>query len=304
MVSSRSVDVSESNANGGSAKSNSGGNDNGSAKVSGKYDSSAGSAEANGSGSANSVRSEASGGKQGLWDYAKNHYVPTSLPQKLLLGCGAAVLALNDTHRGDMVGVVGEVFGEPSLKSMHAAMQASEEGREVLREKPRICGSDNFDYLRSLPSNTLGRAYVRFMDEHGYDPSERSQVRYVDNPELAYTMQRYREVHDVWHVLVGLPPTVLAEIGQKWLELLQTGLPMCLLSGLVGPLRLQPAERSELIQYYLPWAMACHRSIEASGTPLMSRYYERYLEWDLNEVREHLGVIPFHTFNERPPNTY
>lgn len=64
------------------------------------------------------------------------------------------------------------------------------------------------------------------MDSHGYQASERTLVRYIDDPELAYVMQRYREVHDVWHVLFELPTTVLGEIGQKWLEMLQTGLPM------------------------------------------------------------------------------
>jgi len=39
-------------------------------------------------------------------------------------------------------------------------------------------------------------------------------------------MTRYREVHDFWHVLCELPPTVLGEITLKWLEAVQTGLPM------------------------------------------------------------------------------
>jgi len=41
-------------------------------------------------------------------------------------------------------------------------------------------------------------------------------VQFVDNEELAYVMQRYREVHDFWHVLTGVPTTVLGEIALKW----------------------------------------------------------------------------------------
>ena len=49
--------------------------------------------------------------------------------------------------------------------------------------------------------------------------------------ELAWIMTRYRQVHDMWHVLCGLPPTVLGEVALKWLELVQTRLPVAALSG-------------------------------------------------------------------------
>ena len=45
-------------------------------------------------------------------------------------------------------------------------------------------------------------------------------------------MCRYRQVHDFWHVLCDLPPTVLGEVALKWFELKATGLPVCLFSGL------------------------------------------------------------------------
>jgi hypothetical protein len=50
------------------------------------------------------------------------------------------------------------------------------------------------------------------------------RVRFIDSEELAYVMQRYREVHDFWHVLTGLDTTVLDELGLKALEYLQTGM--------------------------------------------------------------------------------
>eukprot|EP01047_Picozoa_sp_COSAG01_P018273 COSAG01_NODE_987_length_12316_cov_167.856348_1_plen_135_part_00 len=45
-----------------------------------------------------------------------------------------------------------------------------------------------------------------------------------DEPELAYTMSRYREVHDFLHVLTGLPPTVEGELALKTLEAVQVRL--------------------------------------------------------------------------------
>ena len=63
--------------------------------------------------------------------------------------------------------------------------------------------------------------------------------RLIDDPDLAYVMTRYREVHDFLHVLTGLPPTVEGELILKTLEAVQTCLPMPVLSAMAGPLSLQ-----------------------------------------------------------------
>ena len=53
-------------------------------------------------------------------------------------------------------------------------------------------------------------------------------------------MRRYREVHDLYHTLLGMPTSMLGEVVVKWVEGLQTGLPMCVLGALGGPVRLGP----------------------------------------------------------------
>lgn len=78
--------------------------------------------------------------------------------------------------------------------------------------------SVNLDELLSLPSNTFGHQYARFMQSHGFAPEERQPVRFVADPELAYVLQRYREAHDFWHVLCGLPTTVHGELALKVLQ--------------------------------------------------------------------------------------
>lgn len=48
--------------------------------------------------------------------------------------------------------------------------------------------------------------YVNYLlIKQGYTPEGRSSVRYVDDPELAYVMQRYREIHDFVHTLLQVP---------------------------------------------------------------------------------------------------
>lgn len=55
------------------------------------------------------------------------------------------------------------------------------------------------------------------------DAIVRPSVRFIDDPELAYVMTRYRQVHDFWHVLSGLETDVFGEIALKWFEFMQTG---------------------------------------------------------------------------------
>lgn len=39
-------------------------------------------------------------------------------------------------------------------------------------------------------------------------------AKFVDDEELAYVIQRYREVHDLMHTLLGMPTNMLGE--QPW----------------------------------------------------------------------------------------
>lgn len=65
-------------------------------------------------------------------------------------------------------------------------------------------------------------------------------MRYVDDHELAYVMQRYREIHDLVHTLLEQPTDMLGEVVVKWVEGMQNRLPMCLTGGFFGSLRLAP----------------------------------------------------------------
>ena len=53
------------------------------------------------------------------------------------------------------------------------------------------------------------------MDGHGFEAEGRPAVKYVDDPELAYVMLRYREVHDFVHVLTGIETSVEGELVLK-----------------------------------------------------------------------------------------
>jgi ubiquinone biosynthesis protein COQ4 len=212
-------------------------------------------------------------------------HTPTTRLGKLLLGADAALRALTDPRDARMVGVVGEATGHRALQRMHDRMERHPIGRMVLQERPEITEATLPD-LGEFAEGTLGHAYHRFMESHGFSPDERSRVQFVDDADLAYVMTRYRQVHDFWHVLYGLPPSLLGEVALKWLEAAQTGLPMATMAAAAGGLRLRAEERALVTRHVLPWATR-HA---ASHIDLMSIYYERELSRPLNELRAELNV--------------
>ena len=94
--------------------------------------------------------------------------------------------------------------------------------------------------------------------------------------------------HDFFHALTGLPPTVLGELGLKWLELFQTGLPIAALSCTVGSLRLNDEERQILQGSYLPWAIQ-HANV--SSCFLMNVYYEKEFDTPVSDLRKRLNLV-------------
>lgn len=65
-------------------------------------------------------------------------------------------------------------------------------------------------------------------------------MQFLEDPQLAYVMTRYRESHDLVHTVLGMPTTMLGEVAVKWFEALNTGLPMCYGGAVFGALRLRP----------------------------------------------------------------
>lgn len=216
-----------------------------------------------------------------------DHHVPLTNFQKLLLSVGSGVAAIIDPHRHDLVADFGETTGHQALEWMHQQMLANVEGRRILAEKPRL-RSNRIDYerLKSLPENSFGKHYSRFYTENGVSPDTRKQVQFVDDADLAYVMQRYRELHDIFHTILNQPTTIKGEVVVKAFEGVQTRLPLCVLGGLVGPLRLSNRDRLEYFRRDLPWALRCGKESKF----LMNTYFEERFEQDITELRSELNI--------------
>ncbi|KAK5207437.1 Ubiquinone biosynthesis protein [Exophiala xenobiotica] len=219
-------------------------------------------------------------------------HVPLTSVERVGLAVGSAITSLIDPYRHDMVAALGEATAQPFFISwLRKRMLSDPTGRRILRDRPRITSkSMPLEMLRKLPENSVGRTYAAWLDREGVTPDTRDAVRYIDNEEEAYVMQRYRECHDFYHAVTGLPVWVEGELGLKAFEFANTGLPMTGLS-LAAIVRLKPAERQRMFQIFLPWAF----SNGWRSKDLISVYWEEELETDVADLRKRLGI-------EQPPD--
>jgi ubiquinone biosynthesis protein COQ4 len=219
-------------------------------------------------------------------------HVPLSFIERGALAVGSAFGSLVDPYRHDLIASLGEATAKPYFVTrLRHAMISNPTGRRILRDKPKITSKSlSLEKLRRLPENTVGRAYAAWLDSEGVTPDTRDPVRYIDDPEEAYVMQRYREIHDFIHAITGLPIIIEGELAVKAFEFANTVLPMTGLS-LAAIVRLKPVERKRFFEVYGPWAMANGLKAEE----MLNVYWEEELETDADELRARLGI-------EMPPN--
>ncbi|XP_035684538.1 ubiquinone biosynthesis protein COQ4 homolog, mitochondrial-like [Branchiostoma floridae] len=212
---------------------------------------------------------------------------PTSLFQKALLTVGSAAVAITNPHRHDMIAVLGETTGYYALIRIRDQMKADPVGQQILSERPRInTRTIDLEELRALPEGTFGKEYVNWLDRNDVTPDSRAPVKFVDDEELAYVIRRYREIHDLFHTLLGMPTNMLGECTVKMFEAVHTGLPMCAMGAVFGPIRLSSKQRWKLRNYYFPWAVKAGYSAKC----LMNVYLERRFHEPLEELKADLNI--------------
>jgi ubiquinone biosynthesis protein COQ4 len=195
-------------------------------------------------------------------------------------------------HSQDLIAAFGEATAQPYfITQLRNRMLLHPTGRRILRDRPRLTSTSlNIPHLRTLPSNTLGYAYADWLDREGVSPDTRAQVRYIDDEECAYVMQRYRECHDFYHALVGLPVFREGEVALKAFEFANTGLPMTGLA-VFSALTLKKSEWRRFWDIYGPWAVRNG----ARSEDVINVYWEEELETDIDALRTRLGI-------EKPPD--
>lgn len=176
-------------------------------------------------------------------------------------------------------------FGEVSslefiLKDMRNQMLSTQSGRSILRERPLMNPSTlDPNWLKTLPENTLGYQYYNFTQ----DGDARAPVKLIQDEELAYVFLRYRQIHDIVHILTKSKIDLAGELPVKAFEFGNTGLPM---TGLAcfAYFKLSPKRKAKtyMIDSFLNGLQA---------TPFITIRWEEWMEKDVDWIRKELKII-------------
>lgn len=230
-------------------------------------------------------------------DLIKNFIPLKSNTHRLSLLLKNSLLAIQDPTNANAVSNVGDLASMNSLYYIKNKMLSNEAGRKILEEKPRM-RNDQFDFnkLKDYPNSSFGKHYYNFMSKYDFKPEERPLCQYYTDIELAYIIQRYREIHDFVHVLMGYDILVIDEVAVKIFESLHLKLPSAAISGLFAPIKLLSIEElGKLFTIYIP-----HVKMNAeNSTFILNVYFENELEKDIVDVRKELGIVCLEEFKQK-----
>jgi ubiquinone biosynthesis protein COQ4 len=94
--------------------------------------------------------------------------------------------------------------------TMARALRTTAEGRRLLDERPTLQGRElDLDALGHLPEGTLGHEFVRYFRDNKISPFE---TTFEIRSDMDYLSKRYRETHDLFHVITGYGTDVMGEM--------------------------------------------------------------------------------------------
>jgi ubiquinone biosynthesis protein COQ4 len=94
--------------------------------------------------------------------------------------------------------------------SLVQQLQRGEEGRRMLSERPSLQGKElDLAALERLPEGTLGHGFARYYRDNKISPFETTLELKND---IYFLAKRYRETHDLLHVLTGYGTDVVGEM--------------------------------------------------------------------------------------------
>jgi ubiquinone biosynthesis protein COQ4 len=201
----------------------------------------------------------------------------------------AIARVLLDSEQTAEIHVAEELTGREAFRRLRETLFADPEARDLLRDQPELSSAlIDFAALRRLPETTLGFQYADHLDRNNLiADSQATATRYVDDPEVAYLMRRFRQTHDVWHALVGLGTAGHQEVLIHAFSWGQLRLPVSALVVLFGSLKHLVLEaRWEALRHGLLEAWRVGRD----AAPLLPVYWERHWAEPMAAVRERYGL--------------
>lgn len=112
-----------------------------------------------------------------------------------------------NTYYGPLVNVC---MDSETYAALARTWRKTTEGRRLLDERPTLQGRElDLDALERLPEGTLGHEFVRYFRKNGIEPFV---TAFPIQSDVDYLSKRYRETHDLFHVITGYGTDVTGEM--------------------------------------------------------------------------------------------
>jgi ubiquinone biosynthesis protein COQ4 len=194
---------------------------------------------------------------------------------------------------------------------MLSRMRATEQGRRLLEERQDVLAPmTDREGLRRMPAGSLGRSLVAFLEERSIRPEElaaKVQEARADSggfapgasPDVAYLHDRFRDLHDLWHVATGYDNDWAGEYGVVAFSAQQVGYRSQTIATFVSSLLAAISGRPDVLR---TWFAARKR---AKAAPfLLAEDWPGMLSRPLNEVRRQLALDPIPEYRKLPNTAY
>jgi ubiquinone biosynthesis protein COQ4 len=203
----------------------------------------------------------------------------------------------------------GQLLGRGDA-AMLGRMRETALGRKLLDERHDVLAIlANRDRLLAMPEDSLGHSYARFAIEKELFPEKLAEVvrearvasgGLVPNAseEVGYLHDRYRDLHDLWHVLVGYGTDMAGEYALIAFQTRQTGYRSMAIGAFSSMSMAALRGRPDMFR---TWFEGRRRGARAPY--LMAQDWERILPMPLEAAREELRLNPaphYRTFDYAP----
>lgn len=206
--------------------------------------------------------------------------------ERLRVSTRALTKLLRDPDDTRQVFLLGLTANRRAFPEFLARFAFERDGAELLASQPSIdSAAVDWAALRAMPDGTLGREYVRYLDDNHLDPDLFQAPPGL--PEIpSFVAKRLRQTHDIWHVLTGYAPDVPGEVALQGFTYAQTGMPSAALIAVFGALRWMrrhPRLARRTLDGY-------RRGKKASFLPVVK--WEELWSRPVAELRAELGIQP------------
>jgi len=157
-----------------------------------------------------------------------------------------------------------------------------------LMDQRYIAPDPDIASLLQYPPDSLGYKYAAGLQAAGFDPNFYRSI--VVEDDISYLLLRFRQTHDIWHLVTGFGTDVAGELSLKAFELAQTRRPMAAVLMSVGLLKALVSAPESLSDLFYLMSQAYQLGLKA--TPLLAQRWEEAWDKPLTQWQQELGVSP------------